>query len=83
MVKSIYVEIDDLQPLLQWLITKPEGQLNVTVGGTSDCGPAVLHYLGSNLALAKWIYDKVLAGEFNIKSVPEGTDLPVGLVVED
>jgi hypothetical protein len=83
MAKHIYVEVDNLYPLLEWLQTRPEGKLNVMIGGTTDSIPTVLKYLGSDLSLAKWIYDKTLQGEFNIQSMPDGAELPIGIVLED
>ena len=83
MAKRIYVEVNNLSPLLDWLKTKPEGEVNVIIGGTTDSVPAVLQYLGSDISLAKWIYDKTMQGEFNIQSMPEGAELPVGIVLED
>jgi hypothetical protein len=78
-----YVEADDLLPLLQWLQSKPEGKLSVLIGGTEDSGPLILNYLGSDYALAKWIYDKTLHEEFEITSIPESLNLPIGIIAEE
>jgi hypothetical protein len=83
MVKSIYVESDNLKPLIDWLRTKPEGNLSVLIGGSKDAVPVFMRDIGSDYGLARWIFDKVSVGEFDIKSVAARDDLPIGVVVEN
>jgi hypothetical protein len=83
MSKHIYAEINNLQPVIDWLKTKPEGKCSVVIGGCSDAGPYFVDSFGSDLALARWLFDKVSVGDFDFRSSKAGLELPVGLVIAD
>jgi hypothetical protein len=86
MIKRIYVEADNLNPLIDWLKTKPEGQLKVLVGGIEDANAAPLLmsvFQKQGRAFGQWALAKMMAKELTVHSTKDKpTDLEVGLVVE-
>lgn len=82
MSKRIYVEIDDLKPLVEWLKTRPDGECRVLIGGSSDALPKLMSSMQLSTTLAKWLIGKMQAGEMQLKAIADKTDLPVGIVVE-
>ena len=84
MTKRIYVESDNLQPLVDWLKTKPEGECKVLIGGTADGLSLLTAQLTSHgRDLVVWLVAKMERGELEVRSMAGKADgLPIGVVVD-
>jgi hypothetical protein len=85
-VKRMYVEADDLTPLITWLKTKPEGDLRILVGnaGKDTVQNVMAGITKEGRDLAAWVAKKIRTKQLEIASTPEKLDaLPKNEVVED
>lgn len=83
MAKRIYVEADNLTPLVDWLKTKPEGRLMVLIGKSEgDAASLVLDVMGGGRDTIEWIVAKIQAGELNLRAIPDTLSLPIGKIFE-
>lgn len=85
-MKRIYVESDDLAPLITWLKTKPDGDLRILVGNADkDTVNKVMRAItkeGRDFAV--WVAKKMRVKQMEIASTAEKLDaLPKNEVVED
>lgn len=83
MTHRIYVEIDNLKPLIDWLKTKPEGECKVLIGGTKDVAPVMKAIQKEGRTFGAWVLKKIQAGELKVSGTMERLDLPIGEVVSD
>ena len=79
----MYVEIDDLSPLIEWLQTRPKGRVNVLIGkcATGDPIQEVLKQLQTDRRLANWMLSRMQSGKMDIRAYPDPVDLEIGVVV--
>jgi hypothetical protein len=85
MIKRIYVESDNLKPLIEWLKTKPEGSLRILVGNASeDVLPKIMYGITrEGRDLAEWVVRKIRTKQLEITGTPDKLDvLPLNEVVE-
>lgn len=85
MIKRIYVESDNLSPLIDWLKTKPEGSLRILVGNASeDVLPKIMYGVTrEGRDLAEWVARKIRTKQLEIMGTPDKLDaLPLNEVVE-
>ena len=84
--KRIYVEIDNLSPLTEFLKSQPDGKCSVLVGGAKQT-EAVAALMNSIVAegdrkLVRWVAQKVQAGELTVRAMTQRPDnLSPGTVV--
>lgn len=82
-MNRMVVDINDLKPLIDWLETKPDGEIQILV--VSESSEPVLQKLlaslVSNRELAKWARDKLENSQLNIQAVDSGHDLPLNTVI--
>lgn len=87
MIKRIYVEEDNLKPLIDWLKTKPSGECRILVGGKSDTKEILQKVMTPLMKLGRsfgqWLSMKILSQELSIRAIAEKPDdLTPGIVVE-
>ena len=82
-MKRIYVESDDLAPLIDWLKTKPEGMCKVLIGGDANAVAKVMKATtAEGRDFAACVVVKIQAGELELKSMKEKAPIPIGEVFE-
>jgi acylphosphatase len=84
MIKRMYVEAHNLKPLIDWLKTKPSGELKVLIGGSENATQNLMTSITKEgRGFAQWVVAKMQAKELSIHSMLEKpSDLELGVVVE-
>jgi hypothetical protein len=80
MVKSIYVESNNLSPLVDWFNTRPEGDCQVWVGAIKSHSNIYMDIIGNDYKLSHWLINKIAVGELHFKLTVLRARLPVGIV---
>lgn len=58
-----------MTPLLDWLKTKPDGEIKIIIGGMNDSVATVPFGLkGLSTDLAQWVVAKIQVGEMDIRA---------------
>lgn len=82
-MKRMYVTIEDLSPLIDWLKTEPDGTCQVLIGGTNDVSGIMAATTAEGRDFARWVLAKMEVGELDIKATMEHVEgLPIGVVLE-
>jgi hypothetical protein len=82
MAKSIYVQSNDLSPVIELFNMRPTGVCLVWVGAVKPDSQIYMDIIGTDYELAKWILDKLAIGELHFKLTIHRIRLTKGIVVE-
>jgi hypothetical protein len=82
-IKRIFVESDNLQPLIDWLRTKPEGHLIILIAGVFYENQVAKLFAEQGVDFVLWALQKTERGEIELLlNAQKPNNLPVGVVEE-
>lgn len=85
-MKRMYVDIADLSKAIDWLKSKPEGELGLLIYAedVKEVTPKLMKAITkSGRSQAEWIVKKIQTKQLDVKATHEKADLPIGEVLED